>query len=54
MVHAKIGDHATAAAFYRQAFGFVTHPAVAITTTAGTTPRRDGPPLCQKRLAGLR
>ena len=26
MVHAKLGDHATAAAFYRQAFDFVTHP----------------------------
>jgi tetratricopeptide (TPR) repeat protein len=26
MVHAKMGDHATAAAFYRQAFDFVTHP----------------------------
>jgi tetratricopeptide (TPR) repeat protein len=26
MVHAKMGDHATAAAFYRQAYDFVTHP----------------------------
>jgi len=26
LVHAKMGDHATAAAFYRQAFDFVTHP----------------------------
>jgi tetratricopeptide (TPR) repeat protein len=25
-VHAHMGDHATAAAFYRQAFDFVTHP----------------------------
>jgi len=25
-VHAKMGDHATAAAFYRQAYEFVTHP----------------------------
>lgn len=25
MVHARMGDHATAAAFYRQAFDFVTH-----------------------------
>jgi tetratricopeptide (TPR) repeat protein len=26
MVHARMGDHATAAAFYRQAYDFVTHP----------------------------
>ena len=26
MVHAAMGDHATAAAFYRKALAFVTHP----------------------------
>jgi len=26
LVHAKMGDHATAAVFYRQAYDFVTHP----------------------------
>ena len=25
-MHAKLGDHATAAVFYRQAYDFVTHP----------------------------
>jgi tetratricopeptide (TPR) repeat protein len=52
MVHAKMGDHAAAAAFYRQAYDFVTHPSRR-DDYEGTDYYREQMEQ-QERLAGLR